>query len=230
VYVGALMGSNRTRGGCALLVAAALVAGCGRDDGGRPLADGERELVRGAPGWSEPLRAELRLEPVNVADWVDGRCKRSAASRADWLSANLTERQARLIDRAIARLGERRSGVWSDGCDRGRVKIGVARGGEAVVRREVRALRRLIRASRLRSVDLVAVPSTEAAVKRAQPDLTRGGRATDVVVTGPNPALNAIDVAAAIDSGSGWEELRKIARRHRVTVVLERDDALDDLR
>jgi hypothetical protein len=48
-----------------------------------------------------------------------------------------------------------------------------------------------------------------------------------VVVTGPNPALNAIDVAATTGSGGAWERLREAARRERVTVVLERDESID---
>lgn len=117
--------------------------------------------------------------------------------------------------------------MWSDACDRGRLKIGIARGPSSVVRRDVAALRRMVRTAGLRSVDLVAVPSTEAALRRAQDAIGGSGPRSDVVVTGPNPALNAIDVAATTGSGAAWERLREAARRERVTVVLERDESID---
>ena len=171
--------------------------------------------------WPTELR-ELGLEQVNMELFRDP-CGLDVDAGES--TPGVQERAGRVAAAMHGVFGRNWGALWLDGCDRGRLKIGVPLGPrDELVREMTRARRVLVE----RNVDdFVAVPTSSPALAAAQKRIHTAGVGSDEdLFSSQAHSLNAVHVEVARDvDADGWQTLTRVAKASGVNVILERTDS-----
>ena len=206
----------------ALAIASAPAFRVDRGGDGVP-AVGSSQVVDGAVQWPEPLRRELGLQSVNT-DLVRKSCGVDVDAGADDEDLQARTDRLRVAEAMRGVLGPHSGSVWFDPCDRGRFKVGVARGARSILAPKIARARAVLRERGVGGgADLVAVASPTPAIVAAQQRVHAVPLPADDLASSWDPSGNALTVRVARDvDADGWRALRRAAGATGVTVVIER--------